>query len=392
MNNLRKGVFFLIAISVLASCKDKDAMITDDITSNPTEQEIISKYLTIDLSSLDEYIELNYPIHYNDAVLSNDNSLINNPVTNVGATLGRVLFYDKNLSVNNTVACASCHVQNKGFTDDKKLSIGFEGGETGAHSMRLLNTRFYAGNNMFWNKRSTSVENQSTQPIKDAVEMGFDSIHGGFDNLISKMKGLEYYPILFKRAFGNEEITETKVQRAIAQFVRSIVSINSKFDEGFAQVYNATAPGNNVGQPFPNFTQQENMGKNLFLAPPNAPGGGGAGCAGCHNPPTFALAANSLSNGLDAGETTIFKSPSLKNIGVVGPYMHDGRFATLAEVVKHYSTEVQPGPALDNRLNPNGTPQRLNLNQNQIDALVAFMQTLTDNIVMQDKKFSDPFR
>ena len=135
------------------------------------------------------------------------------------------------------------------------------------------------------------------------------------------------------------------------------------------------------------------MGKQLYFTPPPQ---GGAGCAGCHNGTTFALAANSQNNGLDADETIIFKSPSLKNIAVTGPYMHDGRFATLEEVVEHYNSGIQMGPTLDNRLRvptPNGQqPLRLNLSQAEKDALVAFLKTLTDEALLGDEKFSDPFK
>jgi cytochrome c peroxidase len=375
----------LSALLFCACKKDEPAP-----TTPPDANTILGKYLNLNLDALPEYAQINYPVHYNPGVLADDNAPSINQVTNSGATLGRVLFYDKNLSRNNTVACASCHDQAKGFTDDLVLSEGFDGGLTGAHSMRLANTNFYAGERMFWDKRARDLEEQSTQPIKDHTEMGFDASAGGIDSLIRKLQKLEYYPILFEQAFGSPEISEEKMQRALAQFIRSMVSTDSKFDQGYAQVFNPNAPGGGIGAPFPNFTQQENQGKMLFTAPPN---NGGAGCAGCHQPPTFALGANSLSNGLDAGETIIFKAPSLKNIAVAGPYMHDGRFATLAEVVEHYNSGILDGPALDNRLRgPNGQPLRLNLNDAQKQAIVAFLNTLTDNSLLVEARFSDPFK
>ncbi|MBK8968421.1 MAG: cytochrome c peroxidase [Saprospiraceae bacterium] len=375
----------LSALLFFACKKDEPAP-----TTPPDANTILGKYLNLNLDALPEYAQINYPVHYNPGVLADDNAPSINQVTNSGATLGRVLFYDKNLSRNNTVACASCHDQAKGFTDDLVLSEGFDGGLTGAHSMRLANANFYAGERMFWDKRARDLEEQSTQPIKDHTEMGFDASAGGIDSLIRKLQKLEYYPILFEQAFGSPEISEEKMQRALAQFIRSMVSTDSKFDQGYAQVFNPNAPGGGIGAPFPNFTQQENQGKMLFTAPPN---NGGAGCAGCHQPPTFALGANSLSNGLDAGETIIFKAPSLKNIAVAGPYMHDGRFATLAEVVEHYNSGILDGPALDNRLRgPNGQPLRLNLNDAQKQAIVAFLNTLTDNSLLVEARFSDPFK
>lgn len=384
----------LISFAILilfSQCKDHDAIIDDlpPLTSN----EIISQYLDIDLENLDNYANPDYPVHYDENILQNDNAPSINKVTDAGATLGRVLFYDVNLSLNNTVACASCHKQELGFTDDRKLSLGFLGGETGRHSMRLANANFYTGERMFWDKRALDIEDQSTMPIKDHVEMGFDDSAGGIDSLLRKLSQLEYYPILFKEAFGTEIITENGIKMALAQFIRSMVSTGSKFDEGFAQAYNPALPGRGINQPFPNFTQEENMGKQLYFTPPPQ---GGAGCVGCHNGTTFALAANSQNNGLDADETIIFKSPSLKNIAVTGPYMHDGRFATLEEVVEHYNSGIQMGPTLDNRLRvptPNGQqPLRLNLSQAEKDALVAFLKTLTDEALLGDEKFSDPFK
>lgn len=387
MKNLAIAASGCLAILLsLAACqKDEPTVIIP-----PDDNTVIGNYLNLDLDAFPDYTMIDWPVHYDNNVLNNDNAPSINLVTNAGATLGRVLFYDKKLSLNNTVACASCHVQNKGFTDDKQLSEGFAGGLTGSHSMRLANANFYTGERMFWDKRAIDLEDQTTQPIKDHTEMGFDDSVGGIDSLIRKMEALEYYPILFERAFGSGDISEEKMKRALAQFVRSMVSTGSKFDEGYAQVYNINMPGNGIGAPFQNFTAEENQGKMLFLNPPNA---GGAGCAGCHQPPTFALAANSLSNGLDGGETIIFKAPSLKNIGVAGPYMHDGRFTSLAEVVEHYNSGIQPGPALDNRLRtPNGQPIRLNLTDNQKQALVAFLNTLTDSDLLTESRFSDPFK
>lgn len=384
----------LLALPLLAflltfsACKKDD----DGGSGNPTPtaREIVLKYTNIDLDDLPNYAAPTYPRHYDANLLATDNAPSLNPVTNAGAALGRVLFYDKNLSINGKVACASCHKQSIGFTDEAVLSKGFDGGLTGKHSMRLANANFYTGERMFWDKRAQDLEDQVTQPIIDHTEMGFDAAAGGIEALIGKMKGLEYYPLLFEKAFGSEEISELKMKLALAQFVRSLVSTDSKFDQGFAQVFAPGTPGAGVGAPFPNFTQQENMGKALFLQPPPA---GGAGCAGCHGVPTFALAPNSLSNGLNAGETVIFKSPSLKNIAVGGPYMHDGRFTTLAQVVEHYNSGVQNGPALDNRLRgPNGQPLRLNLSDQQKAALVAFMETLTDNSLVSDAKFANPFK
>lgn len=349
----------------------------------------LSAELSIDLDNLPRYTP-SYPAHYTPAVLNTDNTPVGNPVTDIGATLGRVLFYDKQLSVNGTVSCASCHSQSAGFSDTRVKSVGFEGGLTDVHSMRLTNTRFYTGNTMFWDKRAANLEAQSTQPIQNPVEMGFDAAHGGMGAVVERLKGIDYYPPLFNAVFGDPAITEQRIQRALAQFVRSMVSVNSAFDTGLASV------GGNLGADFPNYTTQQNLGKRLFLTPASPASTGAAGCASCHVPPTFALSAGSQSNGLDPMQTTVFKSPSLKSVALDGAFMHDGRFTTLHQVVRHYNTGIQAGPSLDNRLRgapgPGGMQTlRLNLSEAQIDAVVAFMQTLTDETLRTDPKFSDPF-
>jgi cytochrome c peroxidase len=358
----------------------------DDTVTTPTPFQL-SDYLNLNWNQLPEYTNISYPAHYSGPVLQNVNTPANNLITNTGATLGRVLFYDKQLSINNNVSCASCHQQSVGFSDNAVFSTGVNG-ITEAHSMRLLNLQFYTGNSMFWDKRAGSLEAQSTQPIKDHVEMGFSAQNGGFQALITKLNTLPYYPYLFEQVFGTPEITEDRVQKALSQFMRSIVSYRSKYDTGHAAVFIPQTPGGNAGAPFPNFSNDENAGKQLFLLPKPQ---GGFGCAGCHIPPTFALAANSLSNGLDAGETKVFKSPSLKNISN-GPFMHDGRFATLDQVIEHYNSGILNGPALDNRLKgPNNQPQQLNMTAQQKAQLKAFLLTLTDETVINDPKFSSPF-
>lgn len=374
----------LALVAVLAGCAGSTAT-----GPSATKYPGVTAFLSIDPDQPANYAAPAWPVHYDALVRGQDNTPAANPVTDRGATLGRVLFHDRRLSRNDRTSCASCHAQASAFSDTARLSAGFEGGRTAAHSMRLANARFYTAREAFWDRRAPSLEAQATQPIQHPLEMGFDAQHGGLDSLLAKMRRLPYYPELFAVAFGDSAITEDRVQRALAQYVRSIVSTGSRFDQGFAQVYNSQLPDRGASLPFPGFTAEENRGKQLFLDPPPR---GGAGCAGCHAAPTFALAANSQSNGLDAGETRIFKSPSLKNVAVTGPYMHDGRFATLDQVVQHYVNGVQDGPALDNRLRrPGGVPQRLGLGAADQAALVAFLRTLTDDALAADPRFTNPF-
>ncbi len=351
----------------------------------------VTAALTINLAAaLPNYAAPVWPVHYDAAVKAQSNAPADNPVTDAGATLGRVLFHDRRLSINDNISCAGCHQQSNGLTDPARFSAGFNTVDrTDAHSMRLGNVRFSAPA-MFWDRRAATLENQSTQPIRNAVEMGFDDAHGGIDALITKMNGLRYYPELFRFVFGDSVITETRIQRAIAQYVRSAVSTDSRFDRAFATAYNGALGDRGVSVAFPSFTPEENRGKTVFLTPPNQ---GGGGCVACHVIPTFAMPGGVRSNGLDAGENRVFKSPSLKNVGVTGPYMHDGRFATLDQVVEHYVSGVQLGPALDDRLRlPNAQPVRLALSLADKAALVAFMRTLTDGTLATDARFSSPFR
>jgi len=357
--------------SVLAAVLTLTAACGDSSTgsSEPPRSEVPN----VDLTRLANYASPAWPVPYDVQVLGQDNAPPGNPVTDRGATLGRVLFHDTKLSVNNTLSCASCHQQARGFTDPRTLSLGADGvSRTTAHAMRLANARFFTQGQAFWDRRAPTLEAQVLVPILNGGEMGFDAAHGGIDSLVSTLA-----------------ITEDRIQRAIAQYVRSIVSLDSRFDREFAKVFNPGLPDRGINAPFPGFAAQENRGKQLFLL---APPSGGGGCGSCHMVPTFALSGSSRSNGLDAGETRIFKAPSLKNAAVTGPYMHDGRFSTLEQVVEHYVSGVKDGPALDVRLRaPGGAPQRLPFTAADKAALVSFLRTLTDSAVIADPKFGDPF-
>jgi cytochrome c peroxidase len=219
--------------------------------------------------------------------------------------------------------------------------------------------------------------------------MGWGGAAGDFGDLIRKMEAIPYYPELFAWAFGSREVTEPRIQQALAGFVRAMVSHSSRWDDGYAQAFTPGAPGRGLDRELANFTPRENRGRHLFMT---AVAEGGAGCAACHLPPTFALTADSRSNGLDPGETRLFKAPSLRNVGLTGPYMHDGRFATLAEVVAFYDHGIADGPALDPRLRQGNRPQRLDLSAEDRAALAAFLLTLTDTALVADERFSDPFR
>jgi cytochrome c peroxidase len=350
----------------------------------------IQASLTININAPDNYAHPALPAYYDAKVLGTRNTPADNPVTDKGATLGRVLFHDRSLSVNNTVSCATCHQQTNGFAPLTPVSKGFLGVAGTMHAMRLGNVAFYRGNAMFWDKRAPTLEAQATQPIQNAIEMGYDSANGGMAALIARMQSLPYYPELFTAVYGDPTITQDRMARALSQYMRSMVSTGSRWDLGYAKVFNAALPDRGLSLPVPGFTAQENRGKDLFLRPRAE---GGAGCAGCHRPPTFALEPDSKSNGLDFGETRIFKSASLKNIARGRPMMHDGRFTTFEQVIAHYNLGIKDGPALDPRLRSRqGSPAILNLPPSDLASLAAFLGTLDDQVLRADPRFLSPFR
>ena len=349
------------------------------------------------------------PLDYSSAApdyITRDNRL-DGDVDNRKATLGRVLFYDKQLSLNNSIACGSCHIQAHAFGDTSQQSMGLDGGLTSRQSMRLVNTRFADLPAMFWDRRAMHLRDQVIQPIKDHVEMGFSGTgdQPSFDSLCTKLSAREYYTQLFDWAFDQDgvEINEQRIARALEHFVSSIESFDSKFDEGFVQVAA-------VQNPFPNYTTAENNGKALFLAPPelnnqNVRTSGGAGCAGCHRPPEFDIDPMSGNNGVDkeagnpAGfDTTNTRSPSLRDVfgpngGVNTPMMHTGNFLEFTTIVEHYN-EVIPdvnNRTVDGRLVRGLTSVKLELTSTERADLEAFVRTLTGSNMYSDERWSSPF-
>ena len=386
----------IVGIAIFYSCSKDDAAKQPD--SYPAIELVFGT--NIDLNNLANYAAQGRP-----GYITRDNTS-NNPITDKKATLGRVLFYDKALSIDNSVSCGSCHQQQFAFSDTALVSKGVLGGNTGRHSMRLVNARFAVESKFFWNERAPTLEFQTTQPVQDHAEMGFSGQAGrpGISSLLSKLQALDYYKELFQFVYGDVSVTEQRMQECLAQFVRSIQSFDSKYDAGRSQV-----PAEN--QPFPNFSPQENAGKNLFLAPPvfDAAGnrtGGGLGCAGCHRAPEFDIDPNSGNNGiignasgtagLDLGNT---RAPSLRDLvqanGTLnGPMMHTGVIKTLQAAVGHYgSINLAPGNNnLDPRLRPNGFGQQLHLTAQEVNNVIAFLQTLSGTNVYSDKKWSNPFK
>ena len=327
----------------------------------------------------DNYALPSLPAHFlTPQILAQDNTPAGNPVTDRGATLGRVLFYDKRLSANNTTSCASCHQQEHGFSDPRQFSIGFLGGETGRNSMGLTNAKYYERGHFFWDERSKTLEEQVLEPIQNEVEMGLT-----LAELVAKVSAERYYAELFTSAFGDAVVNSERIALALAQFIRSIISTESKFDLGRSSN-------------FSNFSPEENQGRRIF--------NGQGRCDNCHGTDNF-VPDNVFNNGLenpytDPGIGAItrrqqdlgkFKVPSLRNIALTGPYMHDGRFTTLEQVVEFYDSQVVNHPNLAPQLRNNNRPIRLNLSEAEKRALVAFLHTLTDPNLATDPKYSDPF-
>ena len=387
LKNLSLVLGFLF---LLPGCNSEN---TNKIKSYPAIKETFGN--SINLEDLPNYGNQTKPTY----IIRNNSG--SNTVTDKGALLGRVLFYDINLSADKTVSCSSCHKQDFAFSDDVVASVGVNG-TTERHSMRLVNSKFSAEIKFFWDERAASLEEQTTMPIRNHGEMGFSGENGdqSFDDLLIRLQAIPYYQELFEFVYGDEQVTEVRIKQALAQFVRSIQSFDSKYDVGRAQAAND-------GVPFTNFTTQENQGKVLFLTPPvfdmnGTRTGGGVGCAGCHRPPEFDIDPNSLNNGhiskIGGGtDITITRSPTLRDLlkqnGTLnGPLMHSGDLTTLNEVLNHYNQISLTGNAnLDPRLRPGGNGQNLQLTISEKVSLEAFLKTLSGSDVYTDPKWSNPF-
>ena len=309
------------------------------------------------------------------SIASLDNTPPSNPITNAGATLGRVLFYDPRLSRTDVTSCASCHRPSIGFGDALVVSVDVTDELTLRHSPSLANARFYRRGRFFWDERAATLEAQVLEPIQHPAEMGMT-----LDALALKLSATTYYPALFTAAFGSAAITSDRVALALAQFTRSMVSAGSRYDRAFdaAGVANLAST----------LSAQEIEGERIFRR---------SGCGSCHI--GVAQAGDSVHNtGLDATSPDsgagggAFKAPSLRNVAVRPRFMHDGRFATLEEVIEFYDSGIQASPTLDRRLRaPDGSPLRLRLTAEERSALLAFLGALTDSTFLTSPRFSNPF-
>ncbi|MCP4438598.1 MAG: cytochrome-c peroxidase [Aureispira sp.] len=327
-----------------------------------------------------------------------------NLMTTQGIKLGRFLFYDPILSRDSSISCGSCHKIEKAFTDGRATALGIEGKIGTRSSMSLINVGYFwkqnRQNNFMWDGKFATLEEQALAPIEHPLEMDFT-----WDEIIVRLKRHPHYPKLFREAFGiqyKSGITKELAAKAIAQFERTLNSADSRYDqtEGPAKI------------PFEYLSEQELRGLQLFLGDTDgsAPTKDGE-CAHCH---TFTqnkslFARNDFSNnGLDSTQSLNgfvdnglgdiisdatangkFREVTLRNIGLTAPYMHDGRFATLEEVLDHYATGGHPSPNLDNILET--APDLKSLTQTEKGDIIAFLHTLTDSSYFNKAEWKTPF-
>ena len=357
---------YVVLVALCASCDFEEQPLADNVS--------------LDLPST--------PFDYN--VSSNDNI----------ATLGRVLFYDRQLSLNNSISCASCHKQNLAFADNVAFSEGFEGKRTLRNSMPIQNLAvsffmdsliidpgFFPGFTtlLFWDGRETELQQMVLKPIVNHIEMGVRDL----DDLSAKLGALPYYQDLFKKAYGDTQISSGRIAESLSHFLMAIKANKTKFDLSVQGV----RPLNAI----------EGLGAELFVTTYE--------CNACHQVQdahgylfqggvfaNIGLQAEYADNGLamvtgsesDKGK---FKIPSLRNVALTGPYMHDGRFETLEDVLEHYSGGVQDHPNLDPKLrDANGNPIAMEIPQPDKEAIIAFLNTLTDYEMVTDHRFANPFK
>lgn len=310
----------------------------------------------------------------------------NNPLTKEGVELGRYLFYETKLSKDNSLSCSSCHEQKRAFTDGKPFSEGVDHVMTNRNSMSLANLLWVR--NFFWDGRTNSLEEQAVVPLTDPHEMGQT-----LEESVKKIEQLPIYPRLFEKAYGSKKISPEGITKAIAQFERTLISGNSVYDQYLKGEYKPTP--------------QELRGMNLFLTAPSPDKNiRGANCGHCHGTPkTFIELYHN--NGLDAkprdagragvtgavGDHGRFRVPTLRNIALTAPYMHDGRFWTLRDVLDHYNDHIQSSATLSSFIegtsNETGGKSLLLTNSEKAD-VISFLHLLTDSTFVNDPRFSNP--
>jgi cytochrome c peroxidase len=327
---------------------------------------------------------LQIPSHFPDMIIPADN-----PMTVEGVELGRFLFYEKRLSGDNTQSCASCHLPSASFSDPNQFSTGIDGIQGTRHSMALLNLGWE--DFFFWDGRKTTLESQILEPVPNPIEM-----HQSWKRTVEKLNADVSYRNRFFKAFGEEGIDSTKATKAIAQFIRTLISGESKFDVMYKYENNLSLNSSEQAI-LQTVDVEEWAGYDLFKSL------NGADCFHCHNGPLMRVKKFS-NNGLmpnsvdDRGRASVtnnpednykFKVPTLRNIALTAPYMHDGRFATLDEVIEHYSSGIHMSPTID-PLIEFGSQGGVQLDAQEKYLLKKFLLTLTDQKFVTNPNFQDP--
>lgn len=327
--------------------------------------------------------KLEYPVYYPQKIdIPDDNQMDEHTIE-----LGRMLFYEKMLSKDSSASCASCHQQKYAFSDPEQFSKGVNQTSGTRNTMAIINMVFEK--KFFWDGRSNSLEEQALDPITNPLEMNLS-----LEKVISRLTNSDLYQKEFEKCFGENSITKENLAKAISQFERTLISDQSPYD-----LYK---------QGKGNLTEQEKRGEKLFFTHPDpiyATRGGN--CGDCHSGPLTTsrlFANNGLENPIiDIGLEQItnnpsdkgrFKIPTLRNIELTAPYMHDGRLETLEEVLNHYNEHIQNSPTLDvqiiNASNEVGR-KTLALSPQEKEDIIAFLKTLTDQNFIENTKFSNPF-
>ncbi len=356
---MMRVMFFLFFSLFLLSCKK------DKVNSEPTP-----------------YV-LDIPSHFPDMPIP-----VDNPMTVEGVELGRKLFYEKRLSGDNTMSCATCHAPDLGFADGNQFSEGIDGQLGTRNSMALINLGW--NTSFFWDGRSKTLEEQIIEPVLNPIEM-----HTTWKKVVAKLNADVNYKNMFFKAFNTNEIDSISSAKAIAQFIRTLISGSSKFDVMYKFENNLPLSSSEVSI-YNTITPSEWAGYDLFKSL------NGADCFHCHNGPLMQVQKFS-NNGLDATFSDLgrgavtgfandngkFKVPTLRNIAFTAPYMHDGRFATIDEVINHYSHGIQMSSTIDPLIEFAGQGG-VQLDAQEKDLLKQFLLTLTDSSFINNPNFKEP--
>jgi len=356
---MKKYLLLLVSLGILSCSK----------SSSGTDVEDVYTPILVSLQIPQLFQERILP-----PIIPNDN-----PLTEEGIALGKKLFFDRRLSNDNTISCASCHNPSNAFSDVSQFSAGVDGQAGIRNAMPLFNLAWNYNNRFNWDGGEFGLENQAFEPVTNPIEM-----HSNWTDVANKLQQDAQYPTLFLQAFGTSDIDSTSVAKAIAQFERTLISGNSKFDRYQLGMEDLTA--------------QELNGFDVYLREDKGD------CFHCHGTGTNPLWTDNdfHNNGLDAIFTDLglgsvtgdpndnakFRTPSLRNLIFTAPYMHDGRFATLDEVIDFYSFGLQDSPTVD-PLMKNVDQGGVQLSPEDKADLIAFLLTLTDTEFVNNPEFQE---